>query len=215
MLRVAVICEGQTEANFVQTCLSPELNRAAFWVDAVILGSRHSNHKGGRVSVERLAVHMARLRGNYDRLTTLVDHYGFENPLSRSRQELEAAISAEAIKRGCDARVVLPYVQMYEFEALLFSDVRAFEHIILPCHERELDSLAKIRTSFEGPEAINNSRETAPSKRIQAIFGSRYQKAVAGPLIAREIGLNVIRRACPQFHAWVIQLEGWAAEIAS
>ena len=34
-----------------------------------------------------------------------------------------------------------------------------------------------------------------------------YQKVVAGPLIARETGLDAIRAECPRFAQWLARLE--------
>jgi len=50
--------------------------------------------------------------------------------------------------------------------------------------------------------------QTAPAKLIaQVIPGYDEQKAVFGPLIAENIGLDVIRRKCPGFNAWLTRLE--------
>ena len=63
-----------------------------------------------------------------------------------------------------------------------------------------------IIAEFPNPEEINNSSETAPSKRlIKAIPG--YNKIVYGNIIAEQIGLQTIRDKCPLFNEWIKQLE--------
>ncbi|MFC4158431.1 DUF4276 family protein [Chitinimonas lacunae] len=37
-----------------------------------------------------------------------------------------------------------------------------------------------------------------------------YQKTVHGPLIACDIGLDAIRRACPHFNGWLQAMEALA-----
>lgn len=67
--------------------------------------------------------------------------------------------------------------------------------------------MQQILTAFLDPEAINDSEQTAPSKRLDAIFGGRYSKTEHGPLIAETIGLAVIRARCPRFDRWLRTLE--------
>ena len=97
------------------------------------------------------------------------------------------------------------YVQRYEFEGLLFSDVSTFESLVdVPVDS--VKALHDIRTRFYTPEDINDDKDTAPSKRIKSLIPS-YNKVVDGSLLAMEMGLNKIRAECPRFNAWVTRLE--------
>ena len=99
----------------------------------------------------------------------------------------------------------LPHVQKHEFEGLLFSDVDVFATPIdFPCNC--VAALRAVRDQFATPEDINDSSQTAPSKRIAGII-PRYSKVVHGPMLAVEIGLQVIRAECPGFDAWMTRLE--------
>ena len=90
----------------------------------------------------------------------------------------------------------IPYVQMHEFESLLFSDIANFAKSIgQPSLQERLQS---DRDQFTNPEEINDNPETAPSKRIIAYF-PKYQKVLDGVLASRKIGLDAIRRECPLF----------------
>lgn len=98
----------------------------------------------------------------------------------------------------------LPYIQLHEFEALLFSEPDTFA-LAFPEAGSAVDQLKAIRTQFESPEHIDDGPQTAPSKRIIALLPG-YKKTVAGLLIAREIGLAVLRRECSHFDEWVTTL---------
>ena len=55
-------------------------------------------------------------------------------------------------------------------------------------------------------EAINDSYDTCPSRRITGLVRA-YKKTVHGPIIADRIGLDTIRTACPHFGQWLGRLE--------
>lgn len=212
MIRICIVCEGQTEVEFVKSCLAPYLLDSEVMAFPSLLQSPSGNHRGGRVTVERLVGFMSHQYHQTDRITTLVDFYGFQDRGGRSRAQLEAAIRAgiEASTTGYDPRFVLPYVQMYEFEGLLFTDPQAFEWVEDGWNDKSRKALEQVRQAFDSPENINDSPTTAPSKRILSIFeeGS-YSKTEHGPLIAEAIGIDAIRGQCPQFDAWLTQLQEW------
>lgn len=63
-----------------------------------------------------------------------------------------------------------------------------------------------VLAQFDGnPEQINNSPQTAPSKRL--IKHTAYRKTTHGPKIAQTIGIDKIREKCAGFNAWLSQLE--------
>src|SRR6202035_1494477 len=99
---------------------------------------------------------------------------------------------------------------MHEFEGLLFTDIEQFQYVLDGWNDAVRTKLLAIRNGFATPEDINNSRETAPSKRILKIFPhGEYSKTEHGPIIAEAIGLGKIRQACPQFNNWLTKLEAW------
>ncbi|RVU45924.1 DUF4276 family protein [Lujinxingia sediminis] len=63
-----------------------------------------------------------------------------------------------------------------------------------------------IRDAFATPEDINDSPQTAPSKRL-AVHYPPYDKVLHGSIAALDIGLPVIRDACPLFDGWLSTLE--------
>ena len=109
-------------------------------------------------------------------------------------QSLEAAIN-EAI----DDRRFFSYIQLHEFEDLLFSSNKGFEYYF---SEELAAKTASIISSYDTPEDINTSPEGAPSKRLLAIK-SDYNKVLEGNLIALEIGIKSILEKCPRFAEWI------------
>ena len=89
---------------------------------------------------------------------------------------------------------------MYEFEALLFSDPIKLAHTI--SNPQLSKNFEKIVAEFNSPEHINNSIQTAPSKRIIANY-SNYNKVIDGSNIALSIGIMQMKKSCPLFATWV------------
>lgn len=109
------------------------------------------------------------------------------------------------VGREVNRSKMLPYVQRYEFESLLFSNVAVFAE--LPSVSAEaVQLLQNMRLQCRTPEDINDHSETAPSKRILRLV-PRYRKPVNGPPLTEKIGLSVIRTECPRFGAWLTRLE--------
>lgn len=99
--------------------------------------------------------------------------------------------------------LLLPYLSVHEFEALLFSDPHAFEHCDL--NRKDLEQLYRIRAAFRSPEHIDNSPASASSKRILSIF-PRYQKVLDGVNIAKRIGIEKMREECHHFDEWLTKI---------
>ena len=102
------------------------------------------------------------------------------------------------------AKWFIPYIQMYEFEGLLFSAPSALAAALGNSNSEQ--EFQRIRSDFLTPEWINDDVNTAPSKRIGKLF-SAYDKPKHPILAAIEIGLDVIRQECSLFNAWIRQLE--------
>ena len=208
MIRLAVSVEGQTERQFVNQVLAPHLWTKDVYPSPILLGRR-----GGNVTVDRLASDMANACWNFDFVTSLVDFYGFrgKGSLTLDKDKLEECINREVHRKArasLGQSQAFAYVQMHEFEGLLFSDATAFA-VIPNVSQRLVQALRKIRSNFPTPEDINDSPNTAPSKRIESII-SQYRKVAFGSLVAAEIGLDIIRAQCPRFNTWVTRLESLA-----
>jgi hypothetical protein len=223
MTIVHVICEGQTEEAFVNELLVEPFAHRGIYLRPGLIGK--PGHKGGNFKFERLLVDV-RNRLTADKncyCTTFFDFYGLpESFPGKTALAANAAIivKAESLQNelvvkltaelGADVmRRFIPFVQMYEFEGLLFSDP---EKMALGMDKPDLiDSFQAIADKFTSPEHINNSPQTAPSKRILALI-NRYEKPLMGTLAALEVGLDTMREKCELFNAWLQQIEALAVE---
>jgi hypothetical protein len=214
MSRVHVICEGQTEEMFVNEVLVESFTAQGIYLQPSLIGK--PGHKGGNVRFERLLsdVRVRLLRDTTAYCTTFFDFYGLPPDFPGKQEAIrytDNAAKARCIREAMNARLqevlgseamrrFIPYVQMYEFEGLLFSDTNGLAQGI---NQPALaEGLQAIREVFASPEMINDSPETAPSKRLLAMF-DEYDKPLHGSLAALEIGLGSIRRECPLFNAWL------------
>lgn len=149
---------------------------------------------------------MSYLVKSFDAVTSLVDFYGFKDKGDSTVDELTEQIRRDVKKRtGVKEDMIMPYIQMHEFEGLLFSDVDAFR-VVEGADSPIIEELRRTLSKFHTPEEINDSRETAPSKRISGVL-PRYSKPVDGSMVAERAGLETIRSACPRFDAWIRKLE--------
>ena len=206
MIRVGIVVEGRTELEFVRKALANHVVEYGVLVTPVLIGRR--GRAGGNVTVERLATDMAALSHNHDAVTTLVDFYGFRRRPTDDVEVLERQINSAYDGMPHAALPndrVFSYVQRHEFEALLFSDASAFARV--PDIPRNAASaLAGVRAQFASPEDINDSPDTAPSKRILGAFPN-YDKVADGSDVAAGVGIEAMRRECPRFAAWLTRLE--------
>ena len=69
-----------------------------------------------------------------------------------------------------------------------------------------MQQLLESCSRFHSPEEIDRGPDTHPKARIRAAV-PRYDENVAGPLIAGDIGLAVLRWRCPHFGQWLRTLE--------
>ena len=220
MTEIVVVVEGRTEQRFVNDVLSPYLGSKDVHVRARLLGE--TGHKGGNIGPQRLLKDITGLlRQRRDLVcSTMFDFYGLPGDFP-GKSEVRAGMSSQqkalCIENGLADRLCsemsvgfvparfLPYVQMHEFEALLFSAPSVlFES--LPPWGAPADAFAVISEEYATPEEINDRRDCSPSHRILKA-NPRYDKASHGPAVAERIGLDCMRRECPHFNAWVTALE--------
>jgi hypothetical protein len=220
MVRVYVVVEGPTEEQFLKLLVSPHLREKNVGLLPRILGL--PGHKGGNVNLQRVmdSVYRTMMEHRSDYCTTMFDYYGLDSefPGRKARENSSAEQKAQAVEEGLREAIIgkiedknrpdrfIPYVQMHEFEGLLFSDPAALADRI---ERSDLErSLRQIRDSFATPEDIDDDPMTAPSKRIITLFPEYEKNKVAfGTLAARKMGLSVIIDNCPHFRQWVKTLE--------
>lgn len=222
MIRVHVICEGQTEELFVNEILKPYFLAFNIYLYPSLIGI--PGHKGGNVKFDRLYKDVKnRLTGDTTAFcTTFFDFYGLNQDFPGKQHALSLtniSDKADSIQNEMTAELLaiigqnpmrrfIPFVQMYEFEALLFSDPTLMAEGF--CQTLLASDFAEIVAEFDTPEHINNSVVTAPSKRIEQLIPG-YEKPTLGGLAALEVGLTNMRARCALFNDWLNRLEQLAA----
>lgn len=100
----------------------------------------------------------------------------------------------------------IPYIQMHEYEALLFSE----QQTLAQCLGVEETKVQSVLAQYKTPEHINTNPQRAPAKQIENLIAPhKYRKRRQGIAIAQKVGLYAMRQQCQLFDAWVERLE-WA-----
>jgi hypothetical protein len=226
LIRLHILAEGQTEEGFVNGILAPALGAYSVFVDAhrITTGRHHGRQfRGGLVNYEHLArdlmLWMKEDQNEDSWFSTMVDFYALPSnfpgraALSQAVAaldrvtHLESALHQDIVQRLGGLPVsqrLIPYIQLHEFEVLLFSDPSGFAEAF-PERATAVAQLTAIRSQFYSPEDIDDDPRTAPSKRILDVMPD-YEKTVAGLLIAQQIGLEKIRAECRHFDEWLARL---------
>ena len=155
-------------------------------------------------------------------IALLVDFYGMPKTGQRAWPGRDGAGSGREVETAIEESVAnemggdfhegrfVPCVLMHEFEAMLFSDCDAFARAI--GRPEVAPGLQAVLERFGAPEAINDTPDGAPSKRILELVPD-YDKLLSGNRAVQEIGLQRIRAECPHFGNWLQRLETSADSI--
>lgn len=216
MTRLNFTAEGFSEERFVKDILAPHLVHFNVVVDVRrILTNRKLRKRGGIVSFQRFKNDVTQWIKEQPNAyhTTFIDLYGLINDFPNFKETLgkepyHRVTQIEAgIAKEINHHTFIPYIQLHEYEALLFSDPQAMLDWLSLYNGILVDAFSGIKAAAGGnPELINDSPETAPSKRILA-HCETYDKIDDGILILKEIGLPTLRAECKHFDAWITQLE--------
>jgi len=146
-------------------------------------------------------------------VTTLIDYYGLYKKYNFPNwAEGEKIINKNdrmfflerAMKEDINDAVrhrFIPYLQLHEFEGLLFNDIQIFYDQV---PKEELVGAVELKKTFadyDNPEMINSNKETAPSQRLHRIIKG-YNKPLYGHYFAEAIGIEKIRAKSPRFNQW-------------
>lgn len=223
MSEIAAIVEGETEQRFVEAVLGPHLGAAGLGIWARLPGRVR---RGGVKPWQTVKTDILRtMRERPGRAcTTMFDFYGLSNdwPGRIHAAQLRGTLRAEHVEQqllddiagtaGADFRRewFVPYIQLHEFEALVFAGLSEAASVLGPEGRASGTtgeaSLAEVLDRFREAEAIDDGAETAPSKRLLKAYPA-YRKPLHGPLITQRVGLQKLREECPHFGSWVTRLE--------
>lgn len=214
MSRIYLLVEGQTEEAFVRELLTPHYARIGLYLTPIIV-STSPGYKGGVVSYAKVKPQIVRLcrQDSCAHVSTMFDLYALPTDFpgkalaaypSQSSGALKAQHLEAELLKDINELNFIPNLLVHEFEALLFAQPEKFSE--WTDDAKVVSRLSAAVLAGGAPEDINDSPQTAPSKRLRDVMPA-YQKTFHGPLIASEIGLDVMRQACPHFHAWLQKLE--------
>ncbi len=216
MNRVRVLVEGQTEESFINQVIAPHLINREVYIYPILFRSRGGSFRYPRARKE-IGNSLKEDRSLF--CTTLVDFYGMPTDWPGRREAnshsdtgekarvVEQALLADVqqlMGDTFDAVRFIPYVQMHEFEAILFSDPEQLAESLGKSDMAE--TFEAIRADFGCPEEIDDNYETSPSRRILAAY-PEYSKVIDGTTASKRIGLPAIRQVCPHFNEWFCKLE--------
>ncbi|MFA7401447.1 MAG: DUF4276 family protein [Bacteroidales bacterium] len=214
MKRLIIVVEGDTEKEFIDTVLSPYLYTKGL-LSVSCFKIKHT--KGGLTKYQHLKTDLINCVYESNVLvTTLIDFYALPKDFPKYEEAktivdradrlafLEKAI-IEDLKTEKEKEFLnlLPYIQLHEFEALVFSSIDAIKSLYSN-EDAKFNELERIISEYPNPEDINDSPQTAPSKRLkndQLIIG--YNKVNDGIMIIKEAGIDTVLLKCPRFKSWV------------
>lgn len=212
MKRIIIICEGETEQAFCRTTLAPYLTDRKIFIQTPII----KKSRGGIVKWKYLKDQVERhlIEDATAIVTTLIDYYGMYDKLDFPEWQKAEIISdknhrIKTIEDGMKDDICsdfnyrfIPYIQLYEFEGLLFNEEQIFYELIPQSEIVDRTYLSRTLIEFPNPEMINNPKETSPSHRLEKIIRG-YNKVVYGDILAEAIGLERIMTKSPRFKGWI------------
>ena len=217
-IRLYITVEGQAEKEFADRALKPHL--AGYAIDVrsrVVVTNRKLGKRGGILDFDKIRGDISRLmkedRHGEARFTTMVDLYalpaefpGWAEAHKKSDPVDRVAVLERALASEFAESRFIPFIQLHEFEALLYCDLGELQRRIANS-ESGIKALQKDVLNLE-PEEINEGATTAPSKRIiRHVPIYERNKVRVGAPAAAAIGLNNLRTKCPHFGNWLSGLE--------
>ena len=224
LIRVNVVAEGQTEMKFAKELLNQFFGGTPIVNARCVLNSRNNRtnyeYRGGMTNYARakndILNWLREDRSAY--VTTMFDFYrlphdfpGYEDAMHcpthlesvehlelRMKEDIDACLADSVQDR------FIPYIQLHEFEALLYTDLSLLEDDYL--NANDIDAIRRLREETAGipPEDINNGAETAPSKRL--LKAINYEKGATPVAWLEKITIDKIASCCPHFSAWIGKL---------
>lgn len=206
MKRLIVICEGQTEQEFCQDVLYPHFFDKGIQISNPTIKKTNGGIVKWNILKKQIENHLKQEKDVY--VTTFIDLYALPSDYP-SFDINDVSIIEQGMKDNIDNSLnyrFIPYIQRHEFECFIFSSIDVLRRNFTSL-EADFSKIENIIQLFpDNLEDINNSPETAPSKRLlNNIKG--YNKIVYGACLTSEIGLTTIRQKCSRFNEWIDKLE--------
>ena len=220
---IYIVVEGPTEQTFVRDVLAPQMASMGICLHPALIGK--PGHKGGGVRFVRAKNDI----GNFLRqrratcISTMFDYFRIDSnwpgraevheqilnganlTAIHKAEILETATLNEIVKSFSEydpEKRFVPYIEMHEFEALLFSDA----DILAEKTGIDLSRIKGVLEEYSNPEEIDDDPAKAPGKRLAALRNG-YRKVAMGKAVSEAIGIQTIRNQCAHFNDWLTKLE--------
>ena len=210
MKTVIIICEGPTEEVFCRNLLSQYLQNSCR-IEIRLLGGNCNWQRIRDMAEKALKQQKNAL------VTTFFDYYGVKTKKFPNWKETVGINKAnvreriEILENGMIEEIdsnlryrFIPYVQLHEFEALLFNNIEVFDEMF-EFEQYDRAELLNVFNEFPDPKMIDQGTETSPSHRLIKIIPA-YRKVIQGNAIAEKIGIEQIRQKNKHFNDWIEQL---------
>ncbi len=228
--RLYIIVEGPTEEEFVKKSLLPYFHAKGIYnfVTPIKIKTGKTPHNkkasGGALNFQRLKKEVNRLLKNEKNIivTSLIDFFRLPSDFPCLDEIKKLKAPADKVKRleECLSQEIkdnrfIPYIQLHEFEALIFAcpqtAILEIAKTLNLKQEKIRTELDKIAKKYPNPEEINEGTNTAPSKRLKKLVPG-YNKVVHGNAIIQQSGLDALRQKCPRLAQWLENLENKLAK---
>lgn len=215
-MKLNITTEGETELKFVKNTLAVYLSR--FNIDVFGRSVQTSTgFRGGMTTYNKakrdICAWLNRNASGEWKFTTMFDLYGlpkdfpgYEDALKKKDPYEKVRVLEEAFKKDIDDYRFIPYIQLHEFEALIFADPDKLT-LEFPDKEAAIQNLVELSRGGN-PELIDDFPDTAPSKRIiKEIKAYEKNKSTSGPNVVESIGILNLKEKCRHFREWITKLE--------
>ena len=222
-VEIYIVVEGRTEQTFVRDVSAPWIAHKGIYLHSASIGK--PGHKGGDVRFEMSIVDIGNfLKQRSDTyISTMFDYFRIDvnwpgkADICRASNEgktLTASQKAGILETATLQEIVnafptyntgkrfIPYIQMHEFEALLFSD----PEVLAEKTGIDAGQIRGILGGYDNPEEINDDPAKVPSRRLDALTAG-YRKVALSKAVTAAINIQIIRERCPHFNNWLTKFE--------
>ena len=216
-----IVTEGQSETNFVKRVMAQYFADRCSLIPITVVTKTDNRHgkvyKGGVGNYGQIKNTLSKILASASKnadsyVTTMFDFYRLPTDVpgvSDAKKISDPYKKVEMIEREMqkaekyDVKFFFPYIELHEFEAMLFSDITKLGEAYF---EDDLPALKECVKVQSNPELINDGAETAPSKRIMNCI-SNFDKANVGVDVLGKIGIENIAAKCRHFAEWLQCIE--------
>lgn len=225
MINIYIIVEGQSEEKFIKEILTPYFaNKNIFlYAERVITGKDNfgKSCKGGGSSYLSYKNHLDKRIKEFDSqknyyFSTMIDFYALPKdfPKLEESQNIQGryeqiAFLEKAFKDDIGFDNFIPYIQLHEFETLLFCDTNAIVECFFDMNTKKLfNTIQEDIKNYDNIEMINSSTHNAPSKRLDRYTDGVYcgSKVSSSFSILKNIDIEVIKQKCSHFNSWLEEI---------